>query len=71
MLATKANLALRGLTCASLESVSSNVVPDMAAAYKAHVMDQHPNRLKTFPLSLRRCFSNAVKQYLSYKVRFT
>jgi hypothetical protein len=67
MLATNANLALRGLTCESLFNVV-DVIPDVAAAYNAHVIDRHPHRLKTMPMALRHCFLESVKQYLTKKV---
>ena len=68
LIAMNANLAIRGLTCASLQNISINSVLDVTSAFNAHVMDQHPHRLKTMPLTLRQCFVQAVKRYLINKV---
>jgi hypothetical protein len=68
LLSTNANLALRGLTCSSMQNIPNESVPDMAAAYNANVMARHPHRLKTLPQSLRHCFLQAVRQYLASKV---
>ena len=66
--AALANRAIRGLTCASLDVIKDGAVVDVAAAFNAHVVHQHPHRLKTMPLALRRCFVHAVKRYLAAKV---
>ena len=68
LIAMNANLAIRGLTCASLQNISINSVLDVTSAFNAHVMDQHPHRLKTMSLTLRQCFVQAVKRYLINKV---
>ena len=67
--ATKSSLAIRGLTCNSLMNVDVATIPEIAAAYNSHVMDQHPERLKTLPMTLCKCFVAALKRYLTSKVR--
>ena len=59
--------ALRGLTCADIELVSPFDIVQVMAAYNAIVHADHPHRLKTFPLSLRRCAMKKVRTYLEYK----
>ena len=50
-------------------NVDVATIPEIAAAYNSHVMDQHPERLKTLPMTLCKCFVAALKRYLTSKVK--
>ncbi len=50
MLATHAQLTLRGMACASVKVPEAKRIPEIASAYNNYVLAKHPGKSVPFPL---------------------